>query len=49
MMSGKLKRNEKCVASVLAMSTSDVTVLWHVDPLLGNDREISSYTIAAVR
>jgi hypothetical protein len=23
-----------------------ISVLWHVDPLLGNDREISSYTRA---
>jgi hypothetical protein len=25
------------------------TVLWHVDPLLGNDQEISSYTTAVAR
>jgi hypothetical protein len=25
------------------------TVLWHVDPLLGNDLEISSYTIAVAK
>jgi hypothetical protein len=24
-----------------------IYILWHVDPLLGNDREISSYRIAA--
>jgi hypothetical protein len=48
-MSRKLKRDEKSVASVLAMSPSDVTVPWHVDPLLGNDCEISSYKIAVVR
>jgi hypothetical protein len=37
-----------------ATSTSDyigsdsrvINVLWHVDPLLGNDREISKYTTA---
>jgi hypothetical protein len=24
-------------------------ILWHVDPLLGNDREISSYTTAIAK
>jgi hypothetical protein len=24
-------------------------ILWHVDPLLGNDHEISSYTIAVAK
>jgi hypothetical protein len=26
-----------------------VIILWHVDPLLGNDREISNYTTAVTR
>jgi hypothetical protein len=26
-----------------------IIVLWHVDPSLGNDREISNYTMAVTR
>jgi hypothetical protein len=28
---------------------STLNILWHVDPLLGNDREMSSYTTAVDR
>jgi hypothetical protein len=27
----------------------EITSLWHVDPLLGNDHEISNYTTAVTR
>jgi hypothetical protein len=30
-------------------STGDVIILWHVDPLLGNDRETSEYATAVAR
>jgi hypothetical protein len=31
------------------MRRSMVVLLWHVDPLLGNDRDINSYTTAVAR
>jgi hypothetical protein len=29
-------------------SSSEMFILWHVDPLIGNDREVSKYTTAVV-
>jgi hypothetical protein len=44
------QRNERI--TVTAVRTSNpiyVLILWHVDPLLGNGREISDYTTAVTR
>jgi hypothetical protein len=34
---------------VRELSSIQIRSLWHVDPLLGNDREISKYTAAVTR
>jgi hypothetical protein len=36
-------------ASLARFKCSCLIIVWHVDPLLGNDREISSYTTAVAR
>jgi hypothetical protein len=35
--------------SLVAIVTHSTNVFWHVDPLLGNNREISSYTTATAK
>jgi hypothetical protein len=36
-------------ATLLAIITIVIIILWHVDPLQGNDSEIGNYTIAVTR
>jgi hypothetical protein len=35
--------------TLVGMTSLKVTVLWHVDPLLGNDRKIRNYTTATAK
>jgi hypothetical protein len=34
---------------ILKVRSSVVCVLWHVDPLLSNDREVKNYTTAVAK
>jgi hypothetical protein len=44
-------RISRCIACTKSYSwrAKEFNILWHVDPLLGNDREISNYTTAVTR
>jgi hypothetical protein len=34
---------------IICQTYHSLYILWHVDPLLGNDREVSKYTTAVTR